>query len=149
MLRLYRRMQVAHGFRLLILIHNDPQYRDKLIEHFDRSLGHAEKITLDASVSDFAKLEKQLKTLSPSSSAIHIVGFENWRIAQEAEAERFKGWNYHREQIAECCQTTLMLWLLEHDVKDFALHAPDMWAWRSDVLDFTTKYSERWQNRIW
>ena len=134
--RLHRRLTTSSGFRLFVLAFNDPAYRDKVIRNVEQFSVATATLKLGADFTDFAAFEEALERTCRGRQAVHLVDFENWRSAGDGDGSAFSGFNYHRELIAQRCPVSILLWLLEHDVKRFALEAPDMWAWRSDVMDF-------------
>ncbi len=50
--------------------------------------------------------------------------------------------NYRRETIASEGRLPLVVWLAAGQVRAFAQYAPDLWAWRSAVLDFAIRPRE-------
>jgi tetratricopeptide (TPR) repeat protein len=129
-----------NDFRLFILEFNNPLYRNKVIDHIDRFPTTAVRFVPNDDIRDFWEFEQRLAELCKDYDIVHILNLELWLKDKLSQQENpWRGFNYHRELIAEQCQTNLMLWLSKSDIKAFALHAPDMWAWRTDVLDFSIK----------
>ncbi|CAK8715421.1 hypothetical protein GCAAIG_04820 [Candidatus Electronema halotolerans] len=131
LLRLQRLLERAQGFRLLILSHNRPKYRDNLIAR----LREAQP---DSAVLDL----RQLGSLAAFEDAlaqqqvrqVHLLNLESLR--KEQRQDFFKGLNYHREHIARTCGGFLLVWLPEHLIAKLAVEAADFWAWREQVFDF-------------
>jgi len=135
-----RLMRGHSGFSLVFLQYNDLRYRDKLIPHLNRHATTPATFCIGPEI-DFSGFEQRLFALSVGHDLIHVIGLNEWLL--ESREEKFRGFNYHRELIAENVQTTLALWMTEDDIRDFALKAPDMWAWRKGVIDFSAVRRER------
>ncbi len=131
----FRRLVAGRsGFSLLVLQYNDPVYRDKVISYLNL---HAKSPTVfrPDPQSGYADFEKRLPDLASGHDLIHVVGLSEW-LTGGSRNEKFRGLNYHREYIAEKAPVVIALWMTEKDIRDFALQAPDMWAWRTAVIDF-------------
>jgi len=139
LLRLRKLLTATSDFRLIILEFNDPVYRDKLIQHIDGFPTRSARLVLDETINDFSDFEEALAKLCKEHDAVHVIGLETWLKDGKAEENRWKGFNYHREKLAELCPARLLLWMIGPDIKKFAIQSPDMWAWRTDVLDFSIK----------
>ncbi|MCP5197002.1 MAG: tetratricopeptide repeat protein [Gammaproteobacteria bacterium] len=137
LLRLRKVLMTASGFRLILLEFNNPQYRDQIIQHTKGFLDKTGLLWLDDSVIDFDEFERRLGIVAGRYPVVHVLNLEWWLADSENRAERFKGFNYHREALAERCPFALLLWMVEPDIKAFALQAPDLWAWRTEVFDFS------------
>lgn len=136
LLRLRKLLVTASGFRLVLLEFNDPRYRDQIIRQVDGFPVKTAALVLDESVDSFDKFERCLSALAGQCQAVHVLNLERWLADDKTRESRFKGFNYHREALAERCPFTLLLWMIASDIKAFALKAPDLWAWRTDVFDF-------------
>ncbi|MCK4763423.1 MAG: hypothetical protein KAW12_14585 [Candidatus Aminicenantes bacterium] len=133
---LKKAISLGKRFSLLIAAFNDVKYRDRLIGEIDRVFG--ESITLEIrkkSFPGFAAFENHIGSLSKRFPVIHIVN-NGERFYKDTWPVFFKGLNYHRGKIAGENRVSIILWMLPEDVKDFALNAADMWAWRSGVFNF-------------
>ena len=120
-------------FRTLVIQHNNPAYRDGLIQRLHAA--QPDSATLDLKTLDrFEAFETALTTLAGKVSALHVINLESWDETQRQAF--FRGINYHREYIAHQLNATLILWLVEPHIRDLALQAADFWAWREQVLDF-------------
>lgn len=137
LLRLYKLLTSSSGFRLILLEFNDPVYRDKVIQHINRFPVHAGILVLDDKIKDFNDFENRLTALCRTHDTVHVVNLETWLKLGKPGENRLQGFNYHRENIAEQCPANLLLWMIRPDIRVFALQAPDMWAWRTDVPDFS------------
>ncbi len=131
----FRRLVTGrNGFSLLVLQYNDPAYRDKIIPHLNL---HAKNPTVfrPDPQSGYADFEERFVQFAAGHDLIHVVGLSEW-LTGGSRNEKFRGLNYHREYIAEKAPVVIALWMTEKDIRDFALQAPDMWAWRTAVIDF-------------
>jgi tetratricopeptide (TPR) repeat protein len=120
-------------FRLLFAEHENIIHRAEFIREMADDRGFAE-IDLNSIGPDFSDFEAQLFKAAPQHQAVHLFGVEDFE--DEARSEWFRGWNYHRERIAEACPALVLLWLYPEHLTEFALGAPDMWAWRTSALEF-------------
>ncbi len=137
--RLFKLIKNPAGFRLIILQFNDPAYRDALIRKIGQLNSQSAVLSLTLEkFPTFQSFEKGLKYLAGHSPLINLVNLENW-LFPEGTKSMVVGFNYHRESIAKDCPIQLFLWMTETDIKTFAIDAPDMWAWRSAVLDFSVE----------
>ncbi|NJM12175.1 MAG: tetratricopeptide repeat protein, partial [Synechococcaceae cyanobacterium SM1_2_3] len=137
LLRLSKLLTASSSFRLILLEFNDPLYRDRIIQQMTQFSIRTELLVLDESIVDFSEFERQLAALAGKCEAVHVLRLEVWLADAKTRESRFKGFNYHRETLAELCPFALLLWMTKADIKDFALRAPDLWAWRTDVLDLS------------
>jgi tetratricopeptide (TPR) repeat protein len=142
LIRLNRLLEGAAGrFALIVAQYNQPAYRDHLIE----SLGTPTPNTaLDANtLPDFITFESYLETHGGEPGPLHLTGLDRW-LHYDAEhpegLERLQAFNLHRDWIAKLCRRPLVLWLLEHQVREFARQAPDAWEWRAGMLDFSVRF---------
>ena len=141
LLRLRKLLVAASGFRLVLLEFNDPRYRDRIIRQVDGFPVKTAALVLDESVDSFDEFERRLSALAGQCQAVHVLNLERWLADDKTRESRFKGFNYHREALAERCPFTLLLWMIAPDIKAFALKAPDLWAWRTDVFDFSSRHA--------
>ena len=133
-----------HGFHALIVQHNNPTYRDGLIQRLH--VGQMGSDILDLKPLDgFEVFETALTALAGNVSTLHVINLESWDETQRQAF--FRGINYHREYIAHQLNATLVLWLVEPHIRAMALQAADFWAWREQVLDFALplETQPRWE----
>ncbi|MDR3554143.1 MAG: tetratricopeptide repeat protein [Syntrophobacteraceae bacterium] len=131
----FRRLVTGRGgFPLLVLQYNDPVYRDKVIPYLNLHAKNPAVFRPDPQ-SGYADFEKRLPELAAGHDLIQIVGLSEW-LTGASRTEKFRGLNYHREYLAEKAPVAIALWMTENYIRDFALQAPDMWAWRTAVIDF-------------
>jgi tetratricopeptide (TPR) repeat protein len=139
LIRLIKLLKAQTGFQLILLQYNDPYYRNRLIQYLSQNSDNTRHFILDAAqISDFAVLEDSLAKSCADQDVIHLIGLEPG-FANDKELQWITGFNSHRELIAQRCPAPLLLWLPEYYIKAFALGAPDMWEWRSVVLDFAVE----------
>ncbi|MCA1964356.1 MAG: tetratricopeptide repeat protein, partial [Prosthecobacter sp.] len=137
LLRLRRALEAAQGqgFRLLLAEWNQLPERDGLIRYLAENHPGGAQLTLTQDwPADFAALQAELESLGRSHPWVQVLGFENWR---HTHPEAFRQFNHRREEIAARCPVSLLWWLVPDDLRAIALQAPDFWAWRTAVLDFT------------
>jgi tetratricopeptide (TPR) repeat protein len=136
LLRLERLLRGRLTFTLAVLQYGDSHYRDRVIRHLDRSWKVAARVDAREAEGDFAILEARLAEAAGEKGAVHLFGLEGW----PGDLRSFwRGLNYHRERIAELCPVPFLLWIPVARLRDLALEAPDFWAWRSGVFDFTSR----------
>ncbi len=137
LLRLVRQLRsvAGAGFRLVVLEWNDPRDRAAVIAHLEGLFPGAAKLELQAhEPPDFTVLLTRLAALAEAHPLVHVLDLENWR---RKRPDTFRLLNYRREHIAATCPAAILLWLIPPDVTRLATEAPDLWAWRTSVLDFT------------
>ena len=134
LLRLERLLQGRRGFTLVILEHSDSVYRDRVADYLEGALGGAPRVDASTVGGDFAELEERLARAACEGSAVQVVGLRDW---PHGMPKLWQAFNYHREQVADRCSVPLLLWVLRGQVGELATQAPDFWAWRSGVFDFS------------
>lgn len=134
LLLLDKLLQQRLGFRLLFAQHDDPVYRDHLLAHLLESTSDGERLDLQ-SLSGFSAFEDQLAQRTGKVGALHVINLESLRA--ERRAEFLRGLNYHREQLAAKARWSTVFWLTEASLNELARQAPDFWAWREQVFDFS------------
>jgi len=133
LIRLERLLEHPSRFRLVLAEHNAPRYRDRIIERLADRFPHTDvwPVSPDLSAGDFIK---RLGDFGPEQAAVQVVRLEDW--PPEAGSRLFSGLNYRRENLAAAVPFLLVVWLPRETVTRFAREAPDLWAWRTAVLDF-------------
>ncbi|MCP4114753.1 MAG: hypothetical protein GY737_04985 [Desulfobacteraceae bacterium] len=139
--KLNRILKHFSGFQLVLIEHNNPMYRDKLIKYIKNIHGKSCRMNVNTeSFPDFYKFEEDLFELKKRRlSFVNIVPDDRWFKGEEGVIN-LRGFNMHRELIAENCPFSVLLWMTGDDIDSFALEARDMWAWRTAVFDFTTVF---------
>lgn len=132
--KLVKAIRLGVRFSLLLVEVNLDTYRDRLIKRLNTSFKNS--TVIEASTEkfhDFDRFESHLSDMSKDFSVIHVVtpGGETYK---ENWPDFFKGWNYHRDQIAAACPVTIILWLTPTDFREFPAAAPDAWSWRNQML---------------
>jgi len=133
-LRLQRVLNSGHSFRLILCQFNAPRYRDRVISQVNAALKAPAVWTLPANP-DAALFEAGLVEQGRGHDCLHVIGLDHWLTQDHGGVLRLL--NYHREQIVELAPLPLLFWISPAQVAAFAREAPDMWAWRAAVLDFT------------
>lgn len=131
---------LLHGapFQFILCEIRDEPLRDRLIATINEAAATQElkSITLDAGEfqpdDELGKLEARLEALAQEYTLIHLRGFDRWLTC-----ERWQALNIRRDAIAERCRARLLWWLTPESVRQCALEAPDLWAWRSGVYEFS------------
>jgi len=134
LLRLERLLHGRLAFTLVVLEYSDSGYRDCLMRHLDRAWEEGTRVDAREVDGDFTALEDRLEKAGREHGAAQVVGLEDWPHGLPSLWQAF---NYHREQIADRCPGPLLLWVLRGKVGGLALEAPDFWAWRNGVFDFS------------
>ena len=79
-----------------------------------------------------------LKDSDTSQAVFSVTGFEDGGGNDQADSYRFL--NLHREYFIET-RTRILLWLKPNEFQKMALYAPDFWAFRHLVFDFSDNRS--------
>jgi hypothetical protein len=123
-------------FALLIAGFDYYTFRDNLISKINKYCENSVVLEITRNkFPGFSEFENHLVKLSQRFSLIHLVNHRQ-RLYRDTWPGFFKGLNYHRERIADENPVSIILWLLKEDIRELALTAPDMWAWRSGVFFF-------------
>jgi len=143
-IRLRTLLEKLQGFHTIIAQHNNPAYRDGLIEQL--TAANADTRILDLkTIGNFNAFEAALSQFETGTAPLQVINLESLDSARRDEF--FRGLNYHREHIARQLKTSLVLWMVEPHIRDMALQAPDFWAWREKVFEFslTVETQVRWE----
>lgn len=128
-------MRDRRGFTLLVAGFGDSAYRDRVVTYLTGGwLGGSTVDAVDAG-GDFARLEDQIGAAA-RQGAVQVVGLEHW---PGDATQLWHAFNDHREQVAALCPQPLLVWIPQDAVRVMATEAPDLWAWRSGVLDLTER----------
>jgi hypothetical protein len=139
-LRLQRLLEHAGGFQLVFAGCLSFAYRQALIDRIDVRHPSAVIVDLVPLAGPSAVLD-ELRRIGPQHNPIHLVGVEAW--LRQAGPEALHALNYRRESLAADVPNTLVLWLDPGIIATVASEAPDLWAWRAAVLDFSHPPAER------
>ena len=139
-LRLQRLLEHAGGFQLVFAGCLSFAYRQALIDRIDVRHPSAVIVDLEPLAGPSAVLD-ELRRIGPQHNPIHLVGVEAW--LRQAGPEALHALNYRRESLAADVPNTLVLWLDPGIIATVASEAPDLWAWRAAVLDFSHPPAER------
>ncbi len=138
-LRLKRNIPHLRGFHAFIVQHSNPAYRDKLIGLLHTGEDETTHAIWDLNtLGGFDAFEHALYQMDASKQRpknLHIINFES--LDEDKQKYFIKGFNYHRDLLADLAQTTLFFWLVDPDLRALRSNAPDFWAWREQVIDFS------------
>lgn len=131
---------LLHGapFQFILCEIRDEPLRDRLIATINEAAATQEFKSINLDAGEFqpddqlGKLEARLEALAQEYTLIHLRGFDRWLTC-----ERWQALNIRRDAIAERCRARLLWWLTPESVRQCALEAPDLWAWRSGVYEFS------------
>ena len=137
LLKLTKIIDYSPGFNLCIVEYHHNGYRDRIMNHLNTPDRNPESIFISSeSPLPFSDLEKKLSAKGGNIKLSHIF-FDQLLPETEVWRHCLQGFNSHRELISEKCRFTILLWMSNREVDEFAAGAPDMRAWRSVVVDFT------------
>ena len=105
--------------------------RDQLSNEYQTSQQNFVHIQLDRENPNLVPL---LKNNDPTQTVFSVTGFEDAGGKDQADAYRFL--NLHREHFI-LSNIRILLWLKPDEFQKMALYAPDFWAFRHIVLDFS------------
>lgn len=133
-----RRLLQGQGFQLILAAYTSQAYRQALIDllgaTFPQQVWH---IPPD---SDAPSLVERLAELAQDPKPLHLTGLEPW-LRQGGQG----AWpllNRQRETLAKQASCALIFWLDQGAITQMAQQAPDLWAWRAAVLDFSMQPAE-------
>jgi len=133
LLRLQRVIERPGRFRLVLAEFGDRAYLEKVLGFLAERHPRAVRWSVPAGL-DPAELEAHLAGLARDHDPIHLLDLEAWW--RSLDGDGLKALNYRRERLADQVHATLVVWLGGDAISAFARGAPDLWAWRSAVLDF-------------
>ncbi len=136
--RLLKAVRCARGFQLLFAEFDRPVRRASLVGQLQQQLAQPVAIhqlnTVPASLPDW--LAQQLAPLARQHTLIHLFTPLAWQVVHQAERDTFfADLNDLREVLAQTCVCSVLFWLSEIALRQMALMAPDLWNWRSLVVD--------------
>jgi hypothetical protein len=136
--RLSRAIRAGNGFRLLLAEYNLPHYRDLIIRRLKTLHGRSLVYPVDReNPPDFNAIKQRLAELSSDAGVLHVLGLEAWN--HDPETDWLPSLNVHRENLARRCPLPLVIWLPGRLIRLLAIHAADVWSWRSGVFDFSVR----------
>jgi len=138
-LRLVKSIRYGSRTQLLLAEFDDFAYRTNVIGQIDavaRGVGQRPgQYTVNAGVGDVRALEDDLAALASECGLIHVVGDQTW--FDDLKDPRWEDLNLRREAFFKRVPVKLLFWLTPARVAQLARAAPDLWAWRGGVYDFT------------
>lgn len=124
-------------FRFIIAKTDDQAYRDHLIAHLsERYQGVTVRVPADENAETF-DFESPLADAAKGHRVVHWLGLENWLI--QSPDTILRRINHGRERLAVTLPVAWVIWLPQAYIAALARGAPDLWAWRDEVLDFTAE----------
>lgn len=133
-LHLQKLLAGKQGFTLCFLVFSDSAYRNKAAEHLANLLHARTQVTINPSEPiGTEELFKRLNAGEKSAPA-QLLGIERWPEGLDDLLARL---NHRRDAMAKRCRRPLLFWVLSKDLNMVATRAPDLWAWRSGVFDFS------------
>lgn len=120
-------------FRLLIATFGDSVYRDEIIDIINQGTPRV-SFVLSAAGLGVRELEQKLALEASRTNLIHVIDVHSIVDDRDLWMNRL---NYAREALANDCPASVVLWMYDEEVDDFARLAPDLWAWRRGVYEFT------------
>ena len=149
---LRRSIERAEGFALLVARVNLPAQQREISAQIEaRLVGvvDVQEIDLDGPVEDLAALLAARVTPATDGRkrVVSVRGLEHSLPSSAARHPLLNVLNMKRELLQRTVPHPLVLWLPEYAVRAVAEGAPDFWAWRSAVLDFTPRADD--VDRLW
>ncbi|ETX01539.1 MAG: hypothetical protein ETSY1_07045 [Candidatus Entotheonella factor] len=136
LIRLLNIVEKENRFRFVVAIFSDTAYRNQMIARLEKLVSENQCLDIEAE-HDFFEVLNQLYHLPSNTALVHLLGASAWLQDSSRATDLLHGLNYQREQVAANCPFVIVLWLYDSQVRDLAQNAPDMWAWRAAVLDFS------------
>lgn len=134
--RMNRAIRSGGGFRLLIAQYNSSQYRDLLMVRLEKLYENSRIFRVDQeNPPNFGVLQWRISELAEKSSVLYVLGLPDW--SSVSDSQWLPSLNLRRDGFAADCPIPVVFWLSDHLIKQLALQAPDMWAWRAGVFDFS------------
>lgn len=146
--RLERMLTRAKGFTLAFARVNAPTQRTQLVEELrtrvqPKSVEIVE-IDLDGSVEnvlteieDYLRQHDDAAPDGTTKQAVFVYGLEQLIPSSAIYHPALALINLRRENFREAIPTPLVFWIPEYALQAIAEGAPDFWAWRSGVYEFT------------
>lgn len=135
--RLVKVLRFGSKFQMIFVEIGDAGLREQLIASLSEILqpAHLRCVQIDLSAAGFDDVygfERQLHIHNDAKAdVIHIVNTEYW-----LNDVRLHGLNLRREALAHTLQCKLVFWMSPSVLDNVALHAADLWSWRSGVYTF-------------
>lgn len=135
-LQLIRLVDRAPGFVLVFLEYGESRYRDAVIQHLEQKGHPGERLVMQTEWVSSGPLLDALAALPPGNTPVHLLELGAWlRLDQGVRFCHLL--NYIRDAFPEVASRPLLFWLDSEQLRTLALEAPDLWSWRSAVLDFS------------
>ncbi|MEO5341523.1 MAG: tetratricopeptide repeat protein [Magnetococcus sp. MYC-9] len=142
LLQLSRLLVGPPRFALLFLEYGERRYRDAIIQQLT-AMGHpGVELPMQADWNSSGPLLDALAALPADCAAVHLLGLGEWLRLDEG-TDRCRLLNHMREALGQAAARPLLLWLGPGELKLLALNAPDLWAWRRSVFNFSRPLGPR------
>ena len=119
------------GFQFMFAEYNDSNYREEIIDEISDKYPPGTRLDV-SEFSGFGEINIRLPEVSRENRTVHLLGLEKWFRSGRASPY---GFNLNREYYRDNCPAALFLWLDTATIREFALKAPDFWAFRTAILD--------------
>ena len=131
--RLRKLLTGKHGFTLCFLTFSDSAYREKIARFLADQLHARTQVAIDETerigTEDlFIRLDQ-----SKPHQPVQLSGLERWPEGLDNLLGRL---NLRREALGDRCHRPLLFWTLSSQVREVAVRAADLWAWRSGLFEF-------------
>ncbi len=133
-IRLQRLLKHHHQFQLILIEHNFAGYVDTLQKKLAEQSLPTHLWEIPAALPSEAFISTLIEQ-AKQATVLHVTGIGEV-LRQHGGKQLFARLNYGREALAEALKTSILLWLNPDELSRFAHQAPDLWAWRTAILDF-------------
>lgn len=133
----------AHTARwgLFLLQYEHMNERDSVAAAINALVGSNTNLHVDGTrFPDWLKLEAAIATEAKSVDLIHLFGLDDWLDPvpdPQLAITRLHAWNIRREAFARNISIPVVCWMRPATLQRLAQTAPDLWAWRAGVHDFS------------
>ena len=138
-MRLVRTLRYGPRTQLVLVEFDDVPYRSRVIEQIDAVAGGVGmtvgSLRMSREIEDVRALEDRLAALAQTCLVIHLIGDETW--FDDLDDPRWADLNLRREALFQRVRVRLLFWLTPPRLARLARSAPDLWAWRSGIYDFS------------
>ncbi|MDI6794575.1 MAG: tetratricopeptide repeat protein, partial [bacterium] len=143
-----RFVELAQGCTISFARCNQPALRRQILARLNGLLAPQEFYLLEISLQERrdnlrriikGKLEESMSLAGSGKTVISISGFELSIPSEEEHPAALSILNISRELYRQELPYPLIIWLPEYALRKLASAAPDFWAWRSGVFEFTTE----------
>lgn len=134
LLRLQRILKNTAGFQFVLASYTDYRYRYAVIDYLQDICPSSYVESISAEITPHDLIENLIQ-LAQTYKLVHLADIETW--LQGAGKEAWLLFNRSRERLTANIKATLVFWVEPHSIAQIAQEAPDLWAWRTAILDFS------------